>query len=200
MRIFDRKLKGRPHLLGIKRAMTRLIEPAGVFLDELLVADIPPGADASRIAVEITINSRRAVVGGSLSRELDRNVRIAFARREAVAHAGDQNVAYLDVGLGNLEPADLDADGHAAWVWNDETGTLAARLRDGISARLFGVAWRSEPRARQRRGIVDARDLGEHGMACRVDVVFVGVAFEAIVGPARLAVHRCRPAVGLPAL
>ena len=180
--------------------MTRLIEPAGVFLDELLVADIPPRTNAGGIAVKIAINSSRAVIGGSFPRELDRYIRIALARCKTVAHAGNQNVPHLDVGLGNFKSANLDADGHAGWIGNDETGSFAARLRNGVAARRLGVTRCSKPRARQRRSIIDACDFGKHRMAGRIDVVVIGIALEAIVGPARLAVHRCRPTILLPAL
>ena len=90
MRIFGTQLQRRAQLLRIERAMARLIKPAGVFIDERLVADLAPIANAGGITGQIALISRTAVVGGPVSREADRYIRIALARGKTVAHAGNR--------------------------------------------------------------------------------------------------------------
>ena len=50
MRVLHGELQGGPQLVRIERAVAGLVLPAGVLLDELLVADLAPVADAGGIA------------------------------------------------------------------------------------------------------------------------------------------------------
>ena len=80
-----------------------------MLLDEGLVADLLPGSDARRIAVQGPSFARAdAVVGGALAREAHRHVGIAFAGAEAVADADDENVANLERLARHLDAADLE--------------------------------------------------------------------------------------------
>src|SRR6185437_1683583 len=78
MRVFDRKLQRGAHLLGIERAMARLIEPARILLDEGAVAKLAPGTDACRIAAQAAVDADRAVVGATLARKAHREIGIAL--------------------------------------------------------------------------------------------------------------------------
>src|SRR3978361_283429 len=106
--------------------MAGLVEPAGVLLDEGLVAEFSPWSDARRIASEATVKSRRAVIGGAFAREAHGHVRVAFSGREAVAHSRDQDIADFDVGLSDLQATYLDRNLGATWIWNNKARRLVA--------------------------------------------------------------------------
>ena len=52
MRVLDGELQRGPQLVRVERAVAGLVLPARVLLDEVLVADLLPVADAGRIAGE----------------------------------------------------------------------------------------------------------------------------------------------------
>ncbi len=201
MRVLDGELKGRTQLVRIERTMAGLVDPARVLVDELGVADLAPVADAGGIAGERDILLGVAVVGGALTREPHRDIGIALAGTEAVAHADDKQVDDLEVGAGHFLAADLDRQTHAGRIGYVEPQRLAAQLGDRFAAGNALGAWRCEPGALDRGRILDAAHLGDDGVARRIDVsaavrANVAVAFGI---PAGLADHGAGPAVGVAA-
>jgi len=193
--VLDGELQRGAQLMGIERAVAALIGPAGVLLDEGLVADLLPRADARRIAAEIGA-SAGSVVGGAVAGEAHGHIGIALAGGEAVAHADDEQVADLHILRRHLAAADLDAHGGAGWIGNIEAYLLAARLRDRIAAHRPS-ARRGEPGATEAARLVDIVDTEDDAVRGGVDVALAVLAGEAVGAriPAGVAEHRFRPAV-----
>src|SRR5690606_26180627 len=121
-------------------------------------------ADARRITREIAAFALD-VIRGALTREAHGNVRVAFARGEAVAHRGDQNVGDLNLFLGDDEAADLKGNFRTVRIRNLERRGDAARLRDRIAAWVAAAERRTQPRATDVLGILDIPDLDDDAMA-----------------------------------
>ena len=161
MGIFDGQLQGSPHLMRIERAVAGLIEPARVFADERLVADLLPVADAGGVADEIGVGTRFTIVSRPIARETHGRIGVAFTRAKAVAHGDNENVADLGLRAQLFAAADLDFQADAAGISDIESEGLIARLRNRFAAQRRAIALRRrQPRAGEiGRFVAKARHL-----------------------------------------
>jgi len=178
--------------------MAGLIEPARVLIDEVLVADLFPRADADGKAGHILVG-RLAIIGGTLAREADGNVGIAFTRAEAVAHAGNQQIANADIGTGGRCAAYGHGDFRAVGVGDVELHGFGAGLSHAFPAQAAFAAGRGVPFAFHGRCSLEFRQalyFNDDRVFGGIDVVLFVGAFEAAFDPvpAGFAVHGGGPA------
>src|SRR5690606_42020761 len=117
MRVFQRKLQRGAELVGVKGAVTGLVQPPGILLNETLIADLSPGADPSRIARQLR-HQAGSIAHRPLARETNWLIRVAFARGEAVADPDDEQIRDGGIRGCHLAPADLDCDTRPIGIWH----------------------------------------------------------------------------------
>src|SRR5262249_29609536 len=141
-------------LMRIERAMTGLVQPAGVFVYEGALADGLPVSDPGGIPAELGLVVARTVVGGALAREPYRHVRIALAGGEAVAHADDEEIGDARQHLRHLPAADFDLDPGTGRIGN-------LQLHRRVAGKRYGLASATASARRGQPGAVHHLRIGQ---------------------------------------
>ena len=199
VRVLDGELQRYPRMVRVKRAVTGLVEPARILLEELLVADLLPGADARRIALELDAARPPPVVDPTVAGEHDRHVGIALARPETVADADDEDVLDRDIDLGDGRPLRAHRDARAAGIGHLDHGFRAAGSRSDLRHRAaLALQRRHPPLATLPLELGGRFERDDDAVTRRVEVIAVRLAavLVATLVPARLAEDRLRPTAG----
>src|SRR5690606_7013729 len=170
MRVFQRKLQRGAELVRVKGAVTGLIQPPGILLNETLVANLSPSADPSRIARQLR-HQAGAIAHRPLTRETDWQIRVAFARGEAVADPNDEQIRDGGIRSCHLAPADLDCDTRPIGIWHVERDRLVAGPGHSLSPRCAYPLWSSQPRTVDEACVGTTLQLSDDPMRFRIDVI-----------------------------